>query len=190
MTNTEVKINVSEPKPSSNPNGSEDFARRKKYVPFGNKIIGVKDLENNILNIRYPTYKSLREWRRTPISPLFSAIVQGYLSVPNLTAENFKINPAEKNLSEEERQLMGIFLKRVCVRNSVSMADRRKNVQDRKRELKILLGMRAAGNNNPEMVADILKKAKYLKTQGHLSRQMLADILESLANPEAETETP
>lgn len=171
---------------SKNPNSSEDFARRKKYVPLGNKLIAPRDLENNVINIIYPTYKTIANWRKTKVSPLFAAIVQGYVSQQKdnpkpLTQETFRENPSEKNLSEEEKEIMGIFLRKVAVRKGPGMKARRANLTDKRRELKILLGMRAAGNNAPEIVADILKKAKYLKRQSALSKEMLRDIIESLA---------
>ena len=46
-----------------------------------------------------------------------------------------------------------------------------------------MLGIRQAGNNSPEMAMNILKTAKYLKTQGALSRQMMREIIEELSQP-------
>jgi hypothetical protein len=174
--------NHSRPIPSINPSSNEDYARRKKYVKFGTKVLGLKDLTNNILNIRYPTYNSIPDFRKVPISPLFSSIVHGYLQIPNLSKETFVENPQEKNLSNEEKLLMGYLLRRTAVRSGAqSIRNEQENIKDRKRELRIMLGIRQAGNNSPEMAMKILKNAKYLKTKGQLSRQMVSDIIESLS---------
>ena len=173
------------PGPSRNPEGNEDYARRKIFVEFGPRkmLIGTKDLGNNILNVKYNSRASIIGLLKTRISPLFSSIIHSYItSQPSATEETFVKHPQTKNLSEEEKELMGMFLKRTCVRcgpikNAVSKA----NIADKKRELKIMLGIRQAGNNSQEMAMNILKTAKYLKTKGQLSREMLRDILTELA---------
>ena len=173
------------PPPSRNPSGNEDYARRKKYVNFGPKLtIGIKDLSNGILNVKYKSRQSVVGLLKQPISPLFASIVHGYLAIPNLSKETFVESPQTKNLSDEEKELMGMFLRRTCVRQGgPPMKIHKENISDKKRELKIMLGIRQAGNNSPEMAMNILKTAKYLKTQGALSRQMLREIIEELSQP-------
>ena len=180
---------ITEPLPSRNPEGNEDYARRKRFVEFGPRkmLIGTKDLGNNILNVKYNSRASIIGLLKTRISPLFSSIIHSYVMTQpsltqTLTEETFVEHPQTKNLSEEEKELMGMFLKRTCVRSGpIKNAISKANIADKKRELKIMLGIRQAGNNSQEMAMNILKVAKYLKTKGQLSREMLRDILTELS---------
>ena len=151
-----------------------------EYAKFGNKLISVTDLESNPpkLNIRYPNKTSVHDYRKIEISPEMADILFKIIKDPKDVSNDIDKN----NLCDEEKHLMGLLLHRTTVRRDPNYIQReRGNIQHKKQHLKVLLGIREAGNDNPDIVLEILRLSKYLNLKGHLSKQMISDIIASVS---------
>ena len=165
-----------------------------EYAKFGNKLISVTDLESNPpkLNIRYPNKTSVHDYRKIEISPEMADILFKIIKDPEgvslrspegVSLRSPNANDIDKNnLCDEEKHLMGLLLHRTTVRRDPNYIQReRGNIQHKKQHLKVLLGIREAGNDNPDIVLEILRLSKYLNLKGHLSKQMISDIIASVS---------
>ena len=170
----------------------QSYNYRKQYFPFGDKIIRIPDLEKNVLNLKYLNHCNIADFPKTDVSPEFADIVRKIIDGKVLNVDHSKPNPypsiddlneLRKNLSEEEKVLMGVTLHRTgIIRSGNAVRDQHTHIKHKKRELKVMLGIRDAGNNSPDMALNILKSARYLKGKGALSAAMHRDIVEALSN--------
>jgi hypothetical protein len=165
---------------------NQNRKNRKRYTNFGNKIISLLDLEGNppILNIRYRNRSSIHDFRKTPISTELANELKNMIDGKNDLNDGWKkglpsvVHPSGRQspLLESIQTLVG--LKRRETRKDP--ASRQRHIAQKKNELKVLLGVRDAGNDNPVLSYKIIQIAKYLRRINQLSAKTLDEIYEVL----------
>jgi hypothetical protein len=148
-----------------------------KYIPFGNKVIHRKHLENGIICIKTPSGQCIPDFKSERVSAKVGGALRTVLSGGRLTFDEIA------DMDDNERRYLNMLATKTGLedRLNVPAPDKKKDDQDIN-QFEIMKGQIMAGNDS----LDLIKKFKLLivklKGKGLLPKRQASEMLLELAS--------
>jgi hypothetical protein len=147
-----------------------------KYKEFGKFIINMELLNDNILLIKYKSYAPIPTLRRTTISDDLKDMIYYLFDTGEIDYKQ------GQKLKQMEKDIFDVLIIKSGLKTQLKYTNLKEPISAVIERFEILKGSIIAGNDNPELIAEIKVVLLKLVEHNKISQNDAEDIIEELIN--------
>ncbi len=153
----------------------KQMEKPKPYVPFGRYMIHKHQLQNNVLQLKYPSGASIGGLKTKPISEAESNIYKKTIDGTGVSFSDIE------DLQPDERNNVHHILTKSQIPHSITKTkEARKTADEDKQKLHIYIGEIEAGNDSPQLLRELKTLVVKMLREKRVSKQYADAIIYEL----------